>query len=96
VLDKRHSLQRTPASNYRFLTPGFTACFAARQLPGFDASVLNPFCFLFSEFGLLLRRRRNPVVEMAEKSPENQNNAASEPGSFGAGLAKSGHVGNPV
>jgi hypothetical protein len=53
--DSDASPSRAACASWRF----FSAC----QLPVFDASILNPICFLFSEFCLLFPRRQNPVVD---------------------------------
>jgi hypothetical protein len=69
----------TALPNYRFLTPCFPAQKPSCQLPGFDASVLHRFRFLFSEFCLLFSRRQNPVVCTRRNMPEMQ---ASKTGSW--------------
>jgi hypothetical protein len=48
------------------------------QLPGFDASILKSFCFLFYEFCLLFSRRQNPAVGDRRLAAEME---ASKPGS---------------
>ena len=76
----------TEKANYRFLTPllrvlrAFMASLCLPfQLPVFDASVLDRFCFLFSKFCLLFSRRQNPVVQFVSAAAKME---ASESGSW--------------
>jgi hypothetical protein len=80
-----HSRPSTSTHVFPKLPDSDAAIFGVFQLPGFDASILKRFGFLFSAFCLLYLRRQNPVVGNGAKMPEFM---ASKTGSAGFGLRR--------